>query len=265
MRAAAASLCGGIIAAGEGTRLRAAGYAMPKPLVPVAGVPLIEWTITNFLAAGLTRVVIIVNEDGRACVDWVRSRFPDLDADFIVKTTRSSLESFLEVGRRLGGRRAVMSTVDAWCRPTDFAGFVDAASRRPSAASVLAVTPFVEDENPLWVTVDGDGRVTDLGGGAGSLVTAGMYVVSERAWAAAPPPLDRLREFLGWLARQGEPLYTETIETVVDVDRASDVAVAEALLRAWGESGEPRGEVTGERSVLLGRLPGTRPFTRPGI
>ena len=42
---------GGIIAAGEGFRLRQAGYAVPKPLVPVAGTRLIERMIGNFLAA----------------------------------------------------------------------------------------------------------------------------------------------------------------------------------------------------------------------
>ena len=42
---------GGIIAAGDGSRLRAGGYAMPKALVPVGGVPLIEATIANFAAA----------------------------------------------------------------------------------------------------------------------------------------------------------------------------------------------------------------------
>ena len=46
-------LGGGIIAAGEGRRLREDGFAMPKPLVPVAGVPLIEATLRNFLAAGV--------------------------------------------------------------------------------------------------------------------------------------------------------------------------------------------------------------------
>jgi len=233
---AAGSLGGGIIAAGEGSRLRAAGYTMPKPLVPVAGAPLIEWTLRNFVAAGISRVVIIVNDDGRACVDWVRSRFPALDTEFIVKTTRSSLESFQEVARRLDGQRAVMSTVDSCCRPEDFVSFVDTALRRPPEASVLAVTPLVEDENPLWVRVACDGRVTGLGGRSGSLVTAGMYVVSERARTAAPPALGRLREFLGWLLAEGEPLYAESIDTVVDVDRATDVALAETLLRTWAQS-----------------------------
>jgi hypothetical protein len=56
-----------------------------------------------------------------------------------------------------------------------------------------------------------------------------MYMLSERARAASPPPLGRLREFLAWLLEQGEPLYAETIETVVDVDQKSDVILAEAL------------------------------------
>ena len=33
-------LAGGIIAAGEGSRLRQAGFPVPKPMVRVAGVPL---------------------------------------------------------------------------------------------------------------------------------------------------------------------------------------------------------------------------------
>ena len=220
---------GGIIAAGDGSRLRAAGFAMPKPLVPVAGVPLIEWVIGNFLAAGITSLVAIVNEQARECRDLVHARFPDLDAEVIVKTTPSSLESFFEINRRLGGGRALVSTVDAWCRTDDFVRFVEAALRRPPDASVLAVTPLVADESPLWVDVDAASRVRALGGTTGTHVTAGMYLFSARARAATPPPLGRLREFLAWLHRQGEPFYAETIENVVDVDHGSDVALAEAL------------------------------------
>ena len=87
-------LRGGIIAAGEGSRLRRAGFTVPKPLVPVAGVPLIASVIRNFQAAGITSIRIIVNEEERECAQWVRSR-PAIDAELIVKTTASSLESFV--------------------------------------------------------------------------------------------------------------------------------------------------------------------------
>ena len=226
-------LLGGIIAAGEGSRLRAAGFAVPKPMVPIAGVPLIESVMGNFRAAGVRSLVVIVNEAERSVVEWARARFTDLDVEFIVKTTPSSLASFREVTARRPGGRMLVSTVDAWCRQTDFARFVEAASRRPAAATVLAVTPLVADEKPVRVQVDAGGRVLRLGGASGDIVTAGVYLVSERVRTLVPPPgLGRLREFLAWLCQAGEPLYAEVIETVVDVDRADDVAIAEALALA---------------------------------
>jgi NDP-sugar pyrophosphorylase family protein len=223
-------LSGGIIAAGEGTRLRQAGWTVPKPMVPVAGVPLIESAIRNFVAAGITRLSVIVNEQERDCADWIRARFPGLDLHLIVKTTASSLESFREVTGGAEEGRMLVSTVDAWCRPADFARFVAAARRRPQEATVLAVTPLVDDEKPLGVTLDADGRVTAIDVASPALVTAGVYLVSERARRVVPPPrLGRLREHLGWLLESGEMMYGDVIETVVDVDRAEDVALAEVL------------------------------------
>jgi NDP-sugar pyrophosphorylase family protein len=228
-----ARLAGGVIAAGEGSRLRQSGFAMPKPMVPIAGVPLIESVIRNFRAARIGPLAIIVNEQERPCVDWVRHRFPDLEVEFIVKTTASSLESFGEVIRCHPGGRMLVSTVDAWCVEADFVRFVEAAVRRPADATVLAVTPLVADEKPLRVVMAPDGRVKALGGDAGDLVTAGMYLVPETVRELTPPPgLGRLREFLSWLVRSGAPVFGEAIEQVVDVDRAEDVALAETLALA---------------------------------
>jgi NDP-sugar pyrophosphorylase family protein len=240
-------LDGGIIAAGEGRRLREDGWPMPKPLVPVAGVPLLETVVRNFAAAGITSIVAIVNEAERECVQWARGRFPGVDLRFIVKTTASSLVSFLEVVRDPAARgrgpaasapgRQLISTVDAWCRPADFAAFVAAARRRPAEATVLALTPLVADESPLWVRCGHDGRITELGEPSGDLVTAGLYLVSERVRGLTPPPgLGRLREFLAWLVRTGEPVYGEVVPLVVDVDRSSDVALAESLASGASKS-----------------------------
>jgi NDP-sugar pyrophosphorylase family protein len=228
-----ATFAGGIIAAGEGSRLRQGGFVMPKPMVPIAGVPLIETTIRNLRAAKVGPLAIIVNEHERECVDWVRRRFPDLAIEFIVKTTQSSLESFGEVLRRHPGGRMLVTTVDAWCIESDFVRFVEAAARRPLGATVLAVTPLIADEKPLRVVMAADGRITEIGGAAGDLVTAGAYLVPESVRTSPPPPgLGRLRDFLTWLARSGAPIYGEIIERVVDVDRADDVALAETLALA---------------------------------
>lgn len=231
---------GGILAAGAGSRLRDAGWTMPKPMVPVAGSPLIERVIRNFIAAGIRSLVIILNEQERQCVEWVRSRFSDLRLRFLVKTTPSSLESFLEVTRLIGPTRALVSTVDAWCPEKDFADFVEAARRFPAEAVVLGLTPLIADERPLWASLDAAARVTRLGGSAGDMVTAGMYLVP--AWIATlspPPGLASLRDFLVWLVERGEAVYGVAIESVVDVDRAEDVALAEAMARRISGDARP--------------------------
>jgi NDP-sugar pyrophosphorylase family protein len=221
---------GAILAAGEGSRLREDGWMMSKPLVPVEGVPLIEHVVENFLAARIGRLSIIFNAREEDCARFVRSRFPGADIRILIKTTASSLESYREIARMLGPGPALVSTVDAWCPREDFVEFARRAAEAPPEETVLAVTPFVADEKPLRVRLGPGGLVTGIGGDSGGAVTAGMYVFPERVRKlSAPAALGRLREYLAWLVERGETVRALTIEEVVDVDRASDIALAESL------------------------------------
>ena len=226
-------LTGGIIAAGEGSRLKRDGLRMPKPMVPVAGVPLIERVVSNYVKVGITQLWIIFNEDDRECATFVQERFPNLDIRCIVKTTRSSYESFWEVGSRSGAGLILMSTVDWICPEPAFRRFVDQARRCRQASVVLAVTPFVADEKPLWVTLDPSGCVTGVGGSSGDVVTAGLYLASGSVFAQAPHPstLGRLRDFLTWVVDRGVPVHGVVIDQVIDVDRAEDLHLAETLVQ----------------------------------
>jgi NDP-sugar pyrophosphorylase family protein len=49
-----------ILAAGEGKRLRPITSTRPKPLIPIAGKPLLEHTILGLRAAGIDEVLLIV-------------------------------------------------------------------------------------------------------------------------------------------------------------------------------------------------------------
>ena len=216
---------------------------MAKPLVPVEGIPLIEHVIGNFLAAGIDNLAIIFNDREEDCARFVRSRFPGDSIEILVKTTVSSYESYREITAMLPSGPALISTVDAWCPRADFVEFVRKAARAPAEETVLAVTPFVSDEKPLWVRLDANGRITRIGGDTGEAVTAGMYVFSERARRLpAPPTLGRLRQYLAWLLEQGETVRGISIETVVDVDRATDVALAARLVTTGSARLAPKGD-----------------------
>ena len=229
---------GAVIAAGEGSRLKDLG--VPKPLVEIAGTPLIAHVLANFEAAGIASAAVIFNESERDCEAFVRERFPRLVTTIRIKSTRSSLESYREILAAAPPGRLLVSTVDAFCPRKDFVRFVRRAEALPADATVLAVTRYVHDEKPLWVNLarGHEGRVSAIGGSRGDAVTAGIYVFPEKVRRLAwPADLGRLREYLAWLAREDHPIEALEIEKVVDVDRAEDVAAAEELASAHAETG----------------------------
>jgi NDP-sugar pyrophosphorylase family protein len=230
------ALRGGVIAAGHGTRLRADGYRVSKPMTPVGGQPLIGHALDRFRAVGVRKTTVIVNEGSDDCSQWLRDHAQDFDLDLIVRTTPSSYASFELVASRLAGAPAIITTVDAVMPVDAFQRFVESAARFPNDAFVLGLTGHVDDENPLWATLDEDGRVLRLGGDHGSHVTAGLYWLPGRRGAEPTVGFGRLRDYLQWLVDGGRPVYGIVLPLVFDIDRAHDVQAAEQAGLRWPES-----------------------------
>ena len=80
----------------------------------MAGTPLIGDTLRRFVALGVQRVAIILNESESDCADWMRRHFSFPELDILVKTTRSSFESFWRVGLDLHSRFHLSLTDYGW-------------------------------------------------------------------------------------------------------------------------------------------------------
>lgn len=232
----------GLIAAGLGERLRTHGIALPKPLVPVAGRPLIDYVLAAVSTAGVRQVACIVNEESSGIEQHCRGQWPQLVFEFIRRTTPSSMESLFTLRPLLAGNRFVLLTVDAVFAPELLAQFLTAAAAHTNADAVLALSTFVDDEKPLYARLAVDGRISALGAGAQPrdasdvpLVTAGCYVFDPTIFAqvayARQAGFTALRQFLGHLLQRGYRFYGERIGKTVDVDRPEDIAVAEAFVR----------------------------------
>ncbi len=230
-----------LIAAGLGERLRQAGFLEPKPLVPVAGQPLIDHVLGAVSAAGLHQVACIVNAESHGIEEHCRGRWPQLQFQFVRRSTPSSMESLFTLSPLLGSERFLLLTVDAIFHPSVLPAFVGAAHERADAHAVLAVSSFVDDEKPLWVRVANDGRINALGpGAAGSgLVTAGFYVfdavIFDEIDAARRLQLGALRQFLAHLLERGYRIYGERVSKTVDVDRPEDIQAAAAFIASGYE------------------------------
>ena len=98
-----------IFAAGLGTRLKPLTDTMPKAMVPVAGKPLVQWTLLRLKAAGFDEVVINVHHFAQQIVDFVT-----LNHGFGCHVQFSDETGGLLEGRTAagghGGRRAVPDT-----------------------------------------------------------------------------------------------------------------------------------------------------------
>jgi NDP-sugar pyrophosphorylase family protein len=230
------TLQGGIIAAGDGSRLRADGYRVSKPMVPVGGRPLIDHALDRFRSVGIRRLTIVINEASDDCRQWLEDHAGDFDLDMIVRRTPSSYATFRLVAGRLADAPAVITTVDTVMPVNQFQSFVKSASGFAENAVVLGLTDYVDDENPLWATLDPlDGRIRQLGGSTGSHVTAGLYWLPAQLSAEPKTEFARLRDYLGWLVAERYPVYGVVLPRVFDIDRARDVKAAEmaGLGREW--------------------------------
>jgi NDP-sugar pyrophosphorylase family protein len=227
-RAEHSSLRGGVIAAGHGTRLRAEGYGVSKPMAPVGGRPLIEHALDRFRAVGIRQMTVIINEASDDCRQWLNDHGQDFELDVVVRTTLSSYASFQLVAARLVNSPALITTVDSILPVEDFRCFVNSAAGFPSDAVVLGLTGHVDDDNPLWATLDvADGRVLRLGGDSGCHVTAGLYWLPAHKIAEPANGFARLRDYLKWLVDERQRVYGVVLPLVFDIDRARDVEAAE--------------------------------------
>jgi NDP-sugar pyrophosphorylase family protein len=197
-------------------------------MVPVAGRPLIELALDRFRAVAINRLTIIINETSDDCRQWLCDHAGHFDLEVIVRTTSSSYASFQAVASRLAAAPAVITTVDAVMPINAFDAFVRSANDVAHDAVALALTDHVDDEHPLWATLDAAvGRIRQLGGETGTHVTAGVY------WLPAPRPREpvipfaRLRDYLAWLVAERQPVYGILLPRVFDIDTARDIAAAE--------------------------------------
>ena len=59
-----------IMAGGKGTRIASLNSDVPKPMIPIAGKPILEWQIENLKACGLTNIIFVIGHLGHVIQDY---------------------------------------------------------------------------------------------------------------------------------------------------------------------------------------------------
>jgi choline kinase len=227
---------GGIIAAGQGLRFKQGGVDVPKALISVDGKPLLGWSLSRFIETGIEKMIVIFNRDNcEPCTTYIHENFSDIALEIICKNTVSSFESFYEVLLRGKNEHLLITTVDSIFKPRQFTDFLRFAHEVPRNALVLGISGFIDDEKPLYVTLDNNRRIISLGRDKSEYVTSGVYFLhSSLIHNKKQKNYSSLRLFLKDMVEQGVPTYGFSLGKTIDVDHPHDLDKAEELVASSG-------------------------------
>lgn len=226
-----------IIAAGEGSRLAQEGVALPKPLVELNGEPMILRLINIFRRCNAQSISIIINDFMPEVKQFIQSLQLDVPLNIVVKSTPSSMHSFWELSKVMSPGKFCLTTVDTIFREEDFARYIKAFEADTRHDGMWAVTPFIEDEKPLYVDVDRRMNIKafcDEAFEGAKYVSGGVYAMSDAAFPVLNECIERgisrMRNFQRALIAAGMKLKAFSIDKIIDVDHASDIEVAQHFI-----------------------------------
>ena len=221
-----------ILAAGKGERLRPLTLQTPKPLVPVAGVPLIEYHLRALAAAGVTEVVI-----NHA---WLGAQIEAHLADgarFGLSIAYSPEGEPLETGGGilralplLGDEPFILVNGDIFTDyPFTDLALVDLSWPLPGLAHlVLLDNPAHHPQGDF--TLLADGQLADAQPGQSSLTYSGIAVLSPQLFAGCEPGAFKLAPLLRQAMAQGLVSGERYAGNWIDVGSYERLAQAESLV-----------------------------------
>jgi MurNAc alpha-1-phosphate uridylyltransferase len=217
-----------ILAAGVGERMRPLTNHTPKPLLKVAGTPLIEHHICRLAQAGFTELVINVSHLGQQIIDYCGSG-SRWGVSIVYSPEDEPLETaggIVNAFPLLGDAPFLVVNGDVWI-DYPFAALAQYQLRENEAAHLVMVdNPVQHPRGDFWL--DADGWVQFLSAGANGFTYAGVAIYSKAFFAGTLPGKMPLRPLLdaaiergclgaeyhqGWWEDVGTPERLQALDT----------------------------------------------------
>lgn len=219
---------GVILAAGKGSRLYPVTHHIPKPLLPMANRPTLEYAFDVLKGMGITEVCVVVGENEPA----MRAALGDgsqfgLTLGYVRQTEPKGLAHAVGFAQEFVGNDSFVLYLGDAIYDRGFADYAD-RFKSTGCANMNLVKP-VEDPRRFGVAnVDGD-RITKLvekpQNPESNLAMAGMYIFGPQLWEVLPDLKPSAR---------GEYEITDAIQMLVD--RGHDVR-AYVYEGSWFDTG----------------------------
>lgn len=226
-----------ILAAGEGSRLKKGGISGSKPMAILNGLPLIERLMRIFLQHGAERLHVIINEQSPDVEAFLNASILPVPLNVVKQSTASSLHSFHQLLPHIRSEEFCLTTVDTVFEEKAFGNYISAFHLSNNWDGLMAVTPFVDDESPLYVKTNESLCITafkDKPSAGTAYVSGGIYCLRKTVFPtvieAVESGIQRMRNFQRLLLTNGLHIQAHPFAKIIDIDRKEDLQSAEAWL-----------------------------------
>jgi NDP-sugar pyrophosphorylase family protein len=149
-----------VLAAGKGTRMGALTEELPKPMLPVAGKPLLEHVLEHLRQAGVQECGVITGYH-REVIERHFAGYP-IRLEFIHQPLINGTGGAARLARGFAGNDAFLLTFgDIWCGPVDYRRVMQPVEEEPGTEATLAVK-YVEDPYQGAAVYVHDGFIADI-------------------------------------------------------------------------------------------------------
>lgn len=228
-----------IIAAGEGSRLYNEGFKDPKPMVILNNETLIERLIRIFKNNNANKITIIINEESTKLRMFLEKKEFNIPIKIICKSTPSSLHSFYEIIKEIHPKELCLTTVDTIFNEERFKEYIKAFEADKKLDALMAVTDYIDDEKPLWVSTNLSDEITCFSSTptkTSKYISGGIYCLRNKAIDmvsyAIEKDIQRMRNYQQILVEQKCNLKAFPLDKIIDIDHISDIDKAKQFLEA---------------------------------
>ncbi|WP_420597420.1 glucose-1-phosphate thymidylyltransferase [Deinococcus sp.] len=231
----------GIIpAAGLGTRLRPLTFTRPKPVLKVAGKPIILHAIETLHAAGITELAVIVSDLTHTEIEYALGKVPGLEVTFIDQSEQLGLGHAVSMAREWVGDDPVCVYLGDNLFEYGVKSYVEQFEReQPDALIALVEVP---DPSAFGVARLEEGRIVELlekpKNPPSNLAVAGAYIFSPRIFGI----LADLKP-----SARGEYEITDAIQELI---ASGGTVLGQRVQGWWKDTGKPDDLLDANRLLL---------------
>jgi glucose-1-phosphate thymidylyltransferase len=234
--------------AGKGTRLRPHTHHIPKPLLKVAGQPVLAYLLDDLLALGIREMVFIVGHLRDETEAWIRSEYPEISGHYVFQEVQDGTAGAIALAEPFVDEEVLIAFPDAVLE-VDY-GLIDSLPRQ--YAGVIWAKEVEDYQRYGVIVTNHDGTMARIvekpKTPVSKLANIGLYYISDHellfegvhhtlAAGAGPAGEFYLTEAFQYMVDHGSKIMTAGVEGWWDAGKPETLLETNHHLLSAGRGG----------------------------